>query len=37
MPDIHIRIPAQKDMAHAHHAVLGLLLKVIGMNPPPPA
>lgn len=34
MPDIHIRIPAQKDMAHARHAVLGLLLKVIGMNPP---
>lgn len=35
MPDIHIRIPAQKDMAHARHAVLGLLIKVIGMDPPP--
>lgn len=35
MPDIHIRIPAQKDMVHARHAVLGLLIKVIGMDPPP--
>lgn len=32
-PDIHIRIPAQKDVAHACHAVPGNLHEIFRVDP----